>query len=130
VVKFDKTVLPITNIKLRRQDIRLALKRKSGTGFCLDATCRFVVTNYHVASFVIPKKIKGEKVLRRYLATGPDDEGATLNYEPRVKSTKFTLGRDLAVFELRYPLHQYHGVGFNLAELKIGQEVDIYVLPE
>jgi hypothetical protein len=89
-----------------------------------------VVTNYHVASFVIPKKIKGEKVLRRYLATGPDDEGATLNYEPRVKSTKFTLGRDLAVFELRYPLHQYHGVGFNLAELKIGQEVDIYVLPE
>jgi hypothetical protein len=79
-----------------------------------------VVTNYHVASFVIPKKIKGEKVLRGYLARGPDDEGATHNYGPWVKSTKFTLGRDLALFELRYPLHQSHGVGFNLAELKIG----------
>src|ERR1700692_1895506 len=80
VIKFDKTVVPISNLKMGRQDWRLALKRKSATGFCLDATCRFVVTNYHVANFVIPKKIKGEKVLRQYLATGSDDEGATVNY--------------------------------------------------
>lgn len=126
-INFDKTVLPISNLKLGREDIRLALKRKSGTGFCLDATCRFVVTNYHVASFVVPKKIKGERVLHQYLATGPDDEDATMNNGQYLKSTKYALGRDLAVFELRRPLYHYHGVGFSLAELKIGQEVDIYV---
>jgi hypothetical protein len=129
VINFAKTVVPVSNIKLGREDLRLALERKSGTGFCLDATCRFVVTNYHVASFVIPRKIKGEKVLRRYLATGPDDEGATVNYGQWVKPTKYNIGRDLAVFELRHPLYHYHGVGFSLAELKIGQAVDIYVCP-
>ena len=129
MVKFDKTVVPISNLKLGRQDIRLALKRKSATGFCLDASCRFVVTNYHVASFVIPKKIKGERVLHQYLATGPHDEDATVNYGQYVKSEKYTLGRDLAIFELRRPLDHYHGVGFSLAELKVGQEVDIYVCP-
>jgi hypothetical protein len=128
-IKFDKTVVPISNLKMGRQDWRLALKRKSATGFCLDATCRFVVTNYHVANFVIPKKIKGEKVLRQYLATGSDDEGATVNYGQWVKTTKFNIGRDLAVFELRHPLHHYHGVTFSLDELKIGQGVDIYVCP-
>jgi hypothetical protein len=129
LVKFDKTVVPISNLKLGRQDIRLALKRKSATGFCLDAPCRFVVTNYHVASFVIPKKIKGERVLRQYLATGSHDEGATMNSGQYVKSEKYTLGRDLAIFELRRPLYHYHGVGFSLAELRVGQEVDIYVCP-
>jgi len=110
-------------------DIRLALKRKSATGFCLDATCRFVITNYHVANFVVPTKIKGEKVLHQYLATGPDDDGATTNYGQYVKPEKYTLGRDLAILELRRPLYHYHGVGFSLDELKIGQEVDIYVCP-
>jgi hypothetical protein len=133
VVNFDKTVVPISNLKFGRQDIRLALKRKSATGFCLDAICQFIVTNYHVASFVVPKKIKGEKVLRQYLATGPSDEDATLNYgqsvKPALKPAKYTLGRDLAVFELRRPLYHYHGAGFSLDELKIGQEVDIYVCP-
>src|ERR1700686_5279467 len=128
-VNFDKTVLPISNLKLGRMDIRLALKRKSGTGFCLDATCRFVVTNYHVASFVVPKKIKGERVLHQYLATGPDDESATMNYGQYFKPKKYTLGRDLAIFELRHPLYHYHGVTFSLDELKIGQKVDIYVCP-
>jgi len=127
VINFAKTVVPVSNLKLGREDIRLALKRKSGTGFCLDATCRFVVTNYHVASFVIPRKIKGEKILRRYLATGPEDESATVNYGQFVKPKKYNIGRDLAVFELRHPLYHYHGVAFSLAELKIGQAVDIYV---
>lgn len=129
VIDFNKTVVPISNIKLGRTDIRLALKRKSATGFCLDATCRFVVTNYHVANFVLPKKIKGERVLHQYLATGPDDDDATINYGPYLKPAKFTVGRDLAILELRRPLYHYHGVGFSLAELKIGQEVDIYVCP-
>jgi hypothetical protein len=128
-IKFDKTVVPISNLKLGRQDWRVALKRKSATGFCLDPTCRFVVTNYHVASFVIPKKIKGERVLHQYLATGPDDDGATMNYGPYIKPAKFTIGRDLAILELRHPLYHYHGVAFSLAELKVGQEVDIYVCP-
>ena len=127
VINFDKTVVPISNLKLGRMDIRLALKRKSATGFCLDPTCRFVVTNYHVANFVMPKKIKGERVLHQYLATGPNDDAATMNYGSYLKPTKYTIGRDLAILELRHPLYHYHGVGFSLAELTIGQEVDIYV---
>jgi hypothetical protein len=129
VINFDKTLVLISNLKLGRQDIRLALKRKSGSGFCLDATCRFVVTNYHVATLVMPTKVKGQKVLRQYLATSSGDEGATMNSGQFQKPMKYNLVRDLAVLELQRPLKNYHGIGFSLAELKIGQEVDIYVSP-
>lgn len=129
MLNFDKTVVPISHIKLYQEKLGWGLKRKSGTGFCLDPTCRFVVTNYHVATFVIPSKIKGQKVLHQHLATGPDDIGATINSGLWVNPSKYTLARDLAVFELRRPLYHYHGVGFSLAELKIGQPVDIYVCP-
>jgi hypothetical protein len=57
VINFDKTVVPVSNIKLGHENVHLALKRKPGTGFCLDEICRFVVTNYHVASFVMPLDI-------------------------------------------------------------------------
>jgi hypothetical protein len=42
---FDKTVVPITELKL----LGLGIEGEFGTGFCLDPTCRFVATNYHVA---------------------------------------------------------------------------------
>ena len=124
--EFDKTVIAIADIKLGGP----GLSAKFGTGFCLDAICRFIVTNYHVAKMTGPRNIKGERVIKRYLATGPDDEGATLNGGQSISPTKFTLSRDLAVFELRHPVRKCHGVSFSLEELKIGQEVDIYAYPK
>jgi len=88
---FNKTVVPITELKL----IGLGIAGKFGTGFCLDPECRFIGTNYHVAMMARPRKIKGEKVIQRYLATGPDDEGATVNDGPSVGPMKYTLSRTL-----------------------------------
>jgi hypothetical protein len=123
---FDKTVLPITELKL----LALGIEAKFGTGFCLDSACRFVGTNYHVAMMGNPRKIKGEKVIRRYVATGPADEGATLNDGPSLSPSKYTLRRDLAIFELRNPLRHYHGATFSLDDLQFGQQVDIYAYPK
>jgi hypothetical protein len=122
---FSETVLPITELKLR-----LGIEVKFGTGFCLDPVCRFIGTNYHVAMMARPYKIAGERVMQRYLATGPDDEGATVNQGLYASPTKYTLRRDLAIFELRHPLPHHHGAVFNLDDLQIGQEVDIYAYPK
>jgi len=83
---FKKVVLPIADVKL--SDVRL--KDILGTGFCLDPECRFVGTTYHLARIAQPKKIKGQKVIRLDLATGPDDEGATDNYSPSLGHMKYT----------------------------------------
>jgi hypothetical protein len=102
----------------------------SGTGFCLDQACRFIGTNYHVARLAQLRRIKGEKIVERYLATGPDDEGATVNSVPAAGSMKYTLDRDLAIFELRRSLPHLHGLAFSLNDLQVGQEVDIYAYPK
>jgi Trypsin-like peptidase domain len=122
---FNKIVVPITELKL----LGLGIEGKFGTGFCLDPECRFIGTNYHVAMMARPRKIKGEKVVQRYLATGPDDEGATVNDDPSGNPMKYALDRDLAIFELRHSLSHHHGVAFSLDELQIGQQVDIYAYP-
>ena len=111
---FDKTVVPITELKL----LGLGIEGEFGTGFCLDATCRFIATNYHVAMMARPRKIKGEKIVQLYLATGPDDEGATVNDGPSVSPLKYTLSCDLAIFELRYSLPHHHSVPFSHSEGK------------
>jgi hypothetical protein len=82
---FDKTVVPITELKL----LGLGREGEFGTGFCLDPTCRFIATNYHVAMMARPCKITGEKIVQLYLATGPDDEGATVNDSPSVRPLKY-----------------------------------------
>lgn len=123
---FNKIVVPITELKFL--DVRI--RAKFGTGFCLDPECRFIGTNYHVAMLACPRKIKGEKVIQRYLATGPGDEGASENSGPAVSPMKYTLSRDLAIFELRHPLSRHHGVAFTLDELQVGQKVDIYAYPK
>jgi len=123
---FEKTVVLITDL----QFLGLGIEAKSGTGFCLDPECRFIATNYHVAVMAQPRRIKGEKVIRRYLATGPDDEAATLNDGPSVGPMKYTISRDLAIFELRHPLRHYHGAAFSLDDLELGQEIDIYAYPK
>lgn len=123
---FSKVVLPITELKF----VGIGVAVKSGTGFCLDPECRFIGTNYHVAAISRPSKIRGAKIIQRYLATGPDDEGATFNDGPYMSPIKYNMTRDLAIFELRHPLRQYHGVGFSLNDLQIGQEVEIYAYPK
>jgi hypothetical protein len=122
----NKTVLPITELKLSGH----GPTGKFGTGFCLDPMCRFIATNYHLAMMAKPRKIKGEKIIRRYLATGPDDEGASVNDGQDVSPMKFTLSRDLAIFELRHSLRHFHGVAFSQDELQMGQRVDIYAYPK
>jgi hypothetical protein len=120
-----ESVVPISELSLG-----IGIEVKFGTGFCLDRACRFIGTNYHVAMIVRAHKIKGERVIQRYLASGPDDEGATLNDAPAFGPMKYTLSRDLAIFELQHGLPHHHGVAFSLADLQVGQQVDIYAYPK
>ncbi len=123
----SKTIVPITQVKWIGVGVRLGF----GTGFCIDRECRLIGTNYHVASIARPQKIKGDKIIQRYLATGPDDEGATANSILFFGSPlKYALARDLAIFELERPLPHYHGIPFSLNDLQLGQEVDIYAYPK
>ena len=123
---FNKTVLRISELKLHG----LGVEGKFGSGFCLDPECRFIGTNYHVAMMARPGKIKGERVIQRYLATGPDDDGATVNDRLSVSPMKYTPSRDLAIFELRHSVPHHHGVAFSLDDLQVGQEIDIYAYPK
>src|SRR5216683_567729 len=136
---FNEIVVPITSVKII-PSVKLGIKGKLGpkldmdanfgTGFCLDAACRFIVTNYHVAVIARPGKIKREKIFQRYLATGPQDKGATANNVPNLGVLPYAKKRDLAIFELRRSLPHHHGLSFSLDELQIGQEVDIYGYPK
>src|SRR5712664_1672290 len=80
---FSEIVVPIASMKLTpsvklgisgKLGPKLALDAEFGTGFCLDAACRFIATNYHVAVTTRAGKIKREKIIQRYFATGPHDE--------------------------------------------------------
>jgi hypothetical protein len=135
---FSETVVPITSVKIV-PSVKLGITGKPGpkldiglnfgTGFCLDAGCHFIATNYHVAMTTRTKKVEGEKIVRRYLATGPRDEGATPNILPNGAPLPYATKRDLAMFELQGSLPHHHGLTFSLYELEVGQEVDIYGYP-
>ena len=76
-------------------------------------------------------RIKGAKVVGRFLATGPNDEGATLNYLASGGTPlRYTWSRDLAVFRLAKPLRGYHGLQFSPADLNLGDPVEIYAYPK
>jgi hypothetical protein len=122
---FDNTVIPISELK-----IGLGIETKFGTGFCLDPGCRLIATNYHVAAIAKPSKIDGQPIVDRFLATGPDDDGATMNVGPAAAPIKYNLSRDLAILELRKPLAHHHGAAFSLDELQPGQQVEIYAYPK
>src|SRR6266481_4917051 len=135
---FSEIVVPIASMRLApsaklsikgKLGPKLGLEAYFGTGFCLDAACRFIATNYHVAVTTRVDKIKREKIIQRYFATGPHDKGATANYVPKVGVLPFAKNRDLAIFELQRPLPHHHGLTFSLDELQVGQEVDIYGYP-
>jgi hypothetical protein len=136
---FREVVVPISSVKLTptiklgstgKPGPKLNAEADFGTGFCLDPACRFIVTNYHVAMVARARKIKGEKIFQRYLATGPEDKGATANALPNGDVLPYVVGRDLAMFELRWPLAHHHGLPFSLDELEVGQEVEIYGYPK
>jgi hypothetical protein len=97
-----------------------------GTAFCLDDECRFIVTNYHVAKTVRAKKVKGDKIIQRYLATGPDDNDATVNFVNGVGVLPYSRKRDLAILELEHPLAHHHGAKIDLDLPEPGEQVDIY----
>lgn len=136
---FSEIVVPITSVKitpslklgmLGKLEPNLGMDAKFGTGFCLDASCNFIATNYHVAITARPDRIQKEKIVHRYLATGPHDEGATPNSIPNLGVFGYATKRDLAIFELRSSLPRHHGLTFSLDELEVGQEVDIYGYPK
>src|SRR6266436_5270613 len=135
---FSEIVVRITSVRLTpslklgvrgKLSPKLGLDAAFGTGFCMDAACRFIATNYHVAVTTRVDKIKREKIIQRYFATGPHDKGATANYVPNVGVLPFAMKRDLAIFELQRPLSHHHGLTFSLDELQVGQEVDVYGYP-
>jgi hypothetical protein len=136
---FSEIVVPITSLKITPSlkvgmsgtlDPNLRMEAKFGTGFCLDAACRFIATNYHVAVTARADKIEREKIVQRYFATGPHDQGATPNYIPNQGVFPYATKRDLAILELRRSLPHHHGLTFSLDELEVGQEVDVYGYPK
>lgn len=135
---FSESVVPITSWKITpsvklgitgKPGPKLDIDASFGTGFCLDARCRFIGTNYHVAMTTRAGKIKREKIIQRYFATGPDDKGATANDLLNGSMLPYAKNRDLAMFELRRSLPLHHGLTYSLDELEVGQEVDIYGYP-
>jgi hypothetical protein len=131
---FSEIVVPISSVRLTpsaklgitgKPVPALNLDADFGTGFCLDAECRFIATNYHVAVTTRVHKIKGDKIIKRYFATGVED-GATANDVGNGDVLAFARNRDLAIFELRRSLPYHHGLSYSLDEPQVGQEVDIY----
>src|SRR5260370_26253864 len=110
---FSEIVVPISSVKITpsvklgisgKLSPKLDIDANFGTGFCLDAACRFIATNYHVAMTTRADKIKREKIIKRYFATGPHDEGATPNNLGNWDILPYFKKRDLAMFELRRSL--------------------------
>ena len=125
----ERVVFPITDFK---PDIKhLALfSIKFGTGFCLDQDCRFVGTDYHVAKLMGKYvRIKGVFSAHRYLDSDPNDAGAREVYLEGAGSMKYTPAHDLAIYEMRLPLRDLHGIGFDADDLNQSLEADIYAYP-
>ncbi len=123
ITSAGRTVVPITKLHFYGPLGSITF----GSGFCLDPECRFVVTNYHVAEAMGKRfSIQHDAVVERWLASGPNDEGATKEgYNPL---------HDLAVAELAHSLDRrgFHGLPYNLddvEDLAVGQDVDIYAFP-
>jgi hypothetical protein len=130
----SKTVVPISKIKFYGpvQAVRF------GTGFCVDPDCRFVGTNYHVAKAMGRHfKVEGDPVVAVWLGTGPGDEGATENKVSGplgrlgLGGSKYSMARDIAVVELRWPLSKkgYHGIPFAQDDPDYGAPAEIWSFP-
>ncbi len=116
----SKTVLAVHELRL--------LRATFGTAACLDAKCRYLLTNAHVAMLASPYAIRGDPVVQKLLATGPDDDGAVLEPEG-VETITLTPVRDLAIYELVRPMKGFEGMPFSLEPLTDGEEVEIIAFP-
>ena len=121
--EFSQTVVPLH--KYRIVDFEI----DDATAFCLDAECRFVITNYHMEKIANPARIAGCKIVKRYSATGPDDPDATKVLMSSGPSMRFAYSRDLALFELETTVALHRGAEFSVDQLQVGQRVEIYVYP-
>lgn len=125
----EQVVFPITDFK---PDIKYLapFAIKFGTGFCLDPNCRFVGTNYHVAK-VMGKyvRIKGVFSAHRYLDSDSHDAGAQDINFVEGGSMKYTPAHDIAIYEMRHCLKDFHGIGFDAGDLESSREVDMYAYP-
>ena len=123
IASAGQTVFPITKLQIYGPFAAI----KFGSGFCLDPECRFIVTNYHVARLMGKHfSIEHDPVVERWLASGPNDEGAT--------AEGFNPLHDLAVAELKRSLNRkgFHGLPYNredVQDLAFDQDVDIYTFP-
>jgi hypothetical protein len=125
----EQVVFPITDFK---PDLRYIapFSMKFGTGFCLDKDCRFVGTNYHIAK-VMGKyvRIKGVFSAHRYVDSDPGDVGAQDVNFAGGGSLKYTPAHDLAIYEMRHPLKNFHGIGFDTDDVENGSVAEIYAYP-
>jgi hypothetical protein len=125
----EHVVFPITDFK---PDIKhlSPFSMKFGTGFCLDQDCRFVATNYHVAKIMGRHvRIKGVFSAHLYLDSDSDDAGAQDINLAGGGSLKYTVAHDLAIYEMRHPLKNFHGIDFDADDLENSPEADIYAYP-
>lgn len=125
----EEVVFPITDFKPQFKHLAL-FSMKFGTGFCLDQDCRFVGTNYHVAKLMGKNiRIKGVWSAHRYLDSDPEDAGAQDIDLAAGGSLRYTAAHDLAIYEMRHPLKNFHGISFDADDLDSMSEVDIYAYP-
>ena len=122
---FSATVLPIHDVHLAVPGLQLEF----GTGFCLNTPCTEVVTTYHFEAMAHPRAIAHVKIIQRFLATGPADDGAAPMRVAGSFSIALNASRDLAIYKLKTRLPARHGASFSLDELQLGQDVDIYAYP-
>jgi len=92
-------------LKLQHHGIGIhGLETRSGTGWCVDAGCSLLATNYHVAKEGLPRKIGGAKVQGVFLASGPDDESAVWIMTTYGKWLRCNPLNDVALVALSHPL--------------------------
>lgn len=116
----SKTVLAVQELELFRTAF--------GTAACLDAECRYLLTNAHVAMLASPRAIHGDPVVQEFLATGPHDDGAVMEPGGAGAATYNPL-RDIAIYELVRPMKGFQGMPFSLEPLTDGEEVEIVGFP-
>jgi hypothetical protein len=118
-------------VKLQRHGVgKHGLETKWGSGWCVDAGCSLLATNYHVARGGLPRKVDGVKVRRVALATGPDDYGAVWVVTTYDKWLRYNPLNDVALISLSRPLLPgTAAASFYADDLRPGQELVVHGFP-
>ncbi len=123
--------IPPRVVKLQHSGIgRHGLETRFASGWCVDAGCSLLATNYHVAKGGLPRKIGRAKVLKVRLATGPDDYEAVWISTTYGKWLRFNPLNDVALVFLSQPLLPgTPPASFYSGDLLPGQELEITGFP-